>query len=197
MPHTCASEPYSVNYEQENKKLLTELNTNTESVHANPDNLNFYLAETGLIKLNFKIIKKKTINSHFGEIELAIIGDSHYFMLQNYFIEIMTCSEENYTGNNLLFSEAKKTDFRLVHKFDTFRYSFSVKTENFSDTQKFLQFEKELLNKEGIFAHAFHEKTAITALQFTDSKNTFSLATWHTYPEYRKVIGSESVLKCF
>lgn len=176
------------------KKLLTKLNTNTESVHANPDNLNFYLAKIGLVKPNFKIIKQKTIAAHIGDIELAIIGDSHYFILKNHFIEIMTCSEENYSDKNLLFSEKRKTDFNLEYKFNTFQYKFSVKTENFSDTKKFLQFEKELLNKEGIFAHAFNKNSAITALHFTDNKNIFSLATWHTYPEYGKVIVSESFI---
>ena len=165
-----------------------------EELHSNPNNLNFYLAKNNLLTSNFEIIKKQTLNSNFGEIELAIIGSSHYFILKNSFIEIMTCSEEDYNNGNLIFKESKQTNFKLKHNFESFLYTFSVETEHFNDTASFLNFEKSLLeNKEG-FYHAFDKQSAITSINYTNTNNKFSLLTFHTYPEYNTIIRSETEL---
>ncbi len=166
----------------------------TENLHTNPDNLNFYLAKGGLSEPQFEIIKKQNFNSAFGEIEIAIIGESHYFLVKNKFIEIMTCSEEKYTNEQLIFNETKSSNFTVEHQFDSFLYKFSVKTEQFSDSESFSNFEKKLLANKASFSHAFAEKTAITSINYTNTKNKFNLTTYHTYPEYNKVITSETQL---
>ena len=165
-----------------------------ENVYSNPDNLNFYLAKSDLNNPNFEIIKKQNFMSNFGEIEIAIIGSSHYFLLKDSFIEIMTCSEEKYTNEQLIFNEDKHSDFVFEHKFDSFLYRFSAKTKQFNDLSSFLNFERTLLTKKTGFYHAFSEKSAITSIDYTNTNNEFLLSTHHTYPEYNKIISSETQL---
>jgi len=170
-------------------------NITTEELHANPDNLNFYLAKSDLLDPSFEIIQKQTFESAFGEIEVAIIGSSHYFLLKNNFIEIMTCSEEEYQHGQLIFNETKKNSFAFEHQFSSFNYKLSVKTEDFANTSSFLNFEKMLLEDRTGFFHAFSKKSAITAINYVSTPNVFMLKTKHTYPEYNKVISSITELR--
>jgi hypothetical protein len=165
-----------------------------EDIYSNPDNLNFYLAVGDLNSKNFEIIKKENFISDFGEIELAIIGSSHYFSLKDNFIEILTCSDEKYSDNQLIFSEEKKKNFRFEHRFPAFIYKFSAETKQFSKHEDFLTFEKTLLEKRKGFFHAFCDNSAITSINYINSKNNFLLETYHTYPEYSKIISSETQL---
>ena len=169
-------------------------NITTEELHANPDNLNFYLAKSDLIDPSFEIIKKQTFESAFGEMELAIIGSSHYFLLKGQFIEIMTCSEEEYQHGQLIFNETKQNSFTFGHLFNSFSYKLSVKTENFADTTSFLNFEKMLLKDKTGFFHAFSKNSAITAINHISTPDVSMLKTKHTYPEYNKVISSVTEL---
>jgi len=168
-----------------------------EGLYSNPDNLNFYLAKGDLNNKNFEIIKKQNFNSVFGNIELAIIGSSHYFLLENKFIEILTCSEEKYSNNQLIFNEEKRKNFTFEHKFNDFLYKFSAKTKQFSNTDVFLDFEKTLLEEKNGFVHAFTNNSAITSINYKNTNNKFSLITHHTYPEYNKVISSKTQLSFF
>lgn len=166
----------------------------TENLHKNPNNLNFYLSKTGLKKSTFEIIKKQNFNSIFGEIEIAIIGESHYFLIKGQFIEIMTCSEEKYTNEDLIFTEKESKNFTFNHQFHLFTYQFSVVTDYFSDSESFFNFEKKLLADSESFSYAFAKNSAITSINYTSSKNKFVLLTYHTYPEYNKIIRSRTEL---
>ena len=166
----------------------------TDDIYSNPDNLNFYLTKDNLNNKNFEVIKKQNLISIFGKIELAIIGSSHYFILENHFTEILTCSEEKITNNQLIFNETQRKSFKFQHKFDGFLYKFSAKTKQFSTTDDFVNFENILLKETNTFIHAFKNKSAITSINNINTNNIFLLQTHHTYPEYNIVISSETQL---
>ncbi len=174
--------------------MLTYQNNSKEEKHSDPQNLNFYLAKNNFNMLDFEVIKKKNLESNFGNIELAIIGSSHYFKLSNYFIEIMTCSQEEFDHKQLFVSEKGNNNFTRSLNFESFSYKFSVKTNFFADTKIFKGFENSLLEKKDTLVHQFYKNSDITALQFLNLKKSFSFKSWHTYPQHNKIIYSETEL---
>ena len=177
-----------------NPKVYSELygKGRSEAVHNNPDNLAFYLFENKISGLDFEIIKLKKLQTVFGAVELAIIGSSHYFKLENIFTEILTCSEKQPQLQQLIYSEKKDKDFQFSTRFVDVNYSVSVRSIEYQDKKEFIRFEKELLSKQDIFAHAFEKQSAITALHYKNTENMFLLQTWHTYPDYKKIVFSTS-----
>ena len=170
-------------------------NNKLEELHANPDNLIFYLIKGGFSTLNFEIIKKINLDSVFGNIELAIIGSSHYFRLGNIFTEIITCAREKPKTGQLILSKTKHDEFHYLHNFKTFEYETKLKTTAYPNTEAFTGFEKSLLKKESLFLHAFSKDSDITALHYQNTESTFLLQTWHTYPKFNKVIYSITSLQ--
>ena len=164
-----------------------------QKIHSNPSYLSFCLTDDRQNKNNFEIIKKISIEIFAGTLEAAIIGSSHYLRLENVFFEILSCSIEKFENGNIFF-ETKNVDFfSFEKKFERFEYRFFAETKNFENPEFFKNFEQELL-KTGKLVHSFNENSAITCLDFESIKDKFLFKTWHTYPEFLKVIYSETVL---
>ena len=176
-------------------KELYDRKQTKESLHSNPDNLSYYLFENKDIQLSFELIKKISLNTKFGSVELAIIGSSHYFQLDNIFTEILTCSNNKHTSNHLIHHQSNRDNFRFTKIFKHLKYIVSVQSTGFMDFKDFDEFERALLQRKDVFLHCFEEKSAITALHYKNTDKFFMLQTWHSYPEYRKVIFSETVLQ--
>lgn len=176
-----------------NPKIYKELykKSKGEALHSNPDNLKFYLFGNKVSDLDFKIIKKTKIDTSFGIVEIAIIGSSHYLKLDNYFTEILTCSEKSIHNSNIFITKQKFDSFDLDKQINDIIYKISVQSINYTDKAKFTEFEMSLYNG-NYFMYAFDKKSAITALKYEKSKENFRLKTWHTYPEYNKVIYSNT-----
>ncbi len=162
--------------------------------HSNPNYLSYYLSGNGFENVNFKILKKINLKTCFGKSELAIIGSSHYFKLEGFFFELLTCTEEKPKNESFICCKQAYPNFNYKHNFIFFDYHFFTKTTNFSDKKLFFDFEKSLLNNDKNLFHAFCNNSAITALNFENNKDNFILKTWHTYPEYKSVIYSKTKL---
>ncbi len=178
-----------------NPKVYKGLYKNSADLHNNPDNLAYYLFDEKNNHLKFDLIKKINLQTNFGNIELAIIGSSHYFLLENNFMEILTCSQNTNYLSGIIASHKNQSDFLFKNDFSNFTYSVSIQTRNFLKKTDFQKFEYELLNKKEVLIHAFEKQSAITALQYKIFDTQFLLHTWHTYPDFKKVISSESLLK--
>ena len=181
----CSPKIYKELYKTREKKVL----------HSNPDNLSYYLFGNKDINLNFELIKKINLDTKFGAVELAIIGSSHYFQLDNVFTEILTCSDKKNVNNNLIHHQANQDNFNFSKNFKHFKYIISVRSTGFDEIKEFDEFEQTLLQRKDVFLHCFEKNSAITALHYKETDNFFMLQTWHSYPEYRKVIFSETVLQ--
>ncbi len=177
-----------------NPGVYKELYKKQSGLHNNPDNLAYYLFDNKINHLKFELIKKINLQTNFGNIELAIIGSSHYFLLENNFMEILTCSQDTNYQTGIIASHKNQSDFKFKNDFSNFTYSVSIQTRNFLKKTEFQKFENELLNKKGAFTHSFEKQSAITALQYKTFDAKFLLQTWHTYPDYKKIILSESIL---
>ncbi len=179
-----------------NTKVYKELygKGRSEELHSNPDNLAFYLFNKDVAGLDFEVIKKQNFMTVFGQAELAIIGSSHYFKLNNYFTEILTCSANQAGNNQLVYTAKNRENFQFKTTFNELLYTVSVRSTEYACIEEFISFEQVLLKKQNILLYAFEQKSAITALHYLNTNKQFLLQTWHTYPEHRKVVFSESLL---
>jgi hypothetical protein len=179
-----------------NSKVYKELykKGRNEELHSNPDNLAFYFFNKEISGLDFDIIKKQSFMTIFGQAELAIIGSSHYFKLENHFTEILTCSTKQADNTELIYTAKNRENFQFKTSFNELLYTVSVRSTEYTSIEEFISFEQELLKKQNMLLHVFEQKSAITALHYLNTDKQFLLQTWHTYPEYRKVIFSESLL---
>jgi hypothetical protein len=176
-----------------NTKVYKELykKGRREVLHSNPDNLAFYLFGNEVSGLDFEVIKKNNFQSAFGNIELAIIGSSHYFKLDNYFTEILTCSDKTIKNSAIVTSKQNIETYDYHIAVSKLLYRVSIQNIRYTDKNNFKKFELSLLSNE-YFTHAFGKKSAVTALKYENNKNLFRLKTWHTYPEYTQVIYSQT-----
>lgn len=174
-------------------KVYKELYKKNVGLHTNPDNLSFYLFDKKISDLKFEVIKNLKVQTNFGSAELAIIGSSHYLLLENHFMEILTCSQDIKNQPELILHK-KQNEFYFKKDFNHYTYSISVQTSVFGK-KEFQDFESALINRKDLFIHAFKKQSAITALHYQNTSDQFLLKTWHTYPDYQKIISSETLLK--
>ncbi len=164
-----------------------------DSLYSDPKNLIYYLLSSDFTDLHAKIIKKQKIATHLGTVEIAIIGASHYFKLENNFIEILSCLHEN--ANDKCFEQRKS--FETLHISKTIKnlnYTCAVRKDYFSNKLAFEVAENQIYQQENTLIHAFDGKSAITALVLNQQQDSLVLKTWHSYPESLVVVYSESEL---
>ncbi len=159
--------------------------------YTNPDNLYYYLINDSEAQLNVDIIKQKIISTNFGNIELAIIGSSHYMKLDNTFTELLSCTHEDIKDNLLI---VKKNDdaINFSYQFDNLTYLTKIITERKKTESEFIQAEQLLYNQNNDLKHFFCKNTALTSLKTSVYKNRCVVQTWHTYPEHFKIVYSST-----
>jgi len=165
---------------------------NHKLLYTNPQNLKFYLARGKISQLKSQIIKKKNIKTELGEVEIAIIGASHYFQFNNCVYEILTCLSENIEKEQLIFNKKNIVSLKESHELDKFFYQIRIHKEKFENKEDFSQKEQFILQKKHSLIHCFSNKSAITALDLHHNSEEINLKTIHTYPEYKKIIYSHS-----
>lgn len=163
-----------------------------KQLYTNPKNLNFYLARGKISQLKSQIIEKKNIKTKLGEVEIAIIGASHYFQFNNCVYEILTCLAENIEKKQTIFNIKNIVRLKESHELAQFFYQIKIQKEKFENTEDFLQKEQVILQKKHSLIHCFSDKSAITALDLQHNSEEINLKTIHTYPEYNKIIYSHS-----
>ncbi len=157
--------------------------------YSNPNNLNFYLTNGSETDTEMNVLKNTYISTPLGQLELAIIGSSHYLRLENYFWELLTCSDERIAPENLLISR-RETDFKYTHHFDRFVYKIAVWGEKVLSEKEFLGKEQSIYSQANSITHFFAPNTSLTALSINRLGNEYKIHTWHTYPEKLTIIYS-------
>ena len=167
--------------------------TEIDSLYSDPKNLIYYLLSSNFSDLHAKIIKKKKIATHLGTVEIAIIGASHYFKLENNFIEILSCLPENV--NDKCFEQRKSFETLSISKtIKNLNYTCTVRKDYFSNKSAFEMAENQIYQQKNTLIHAFEGKSAITALILNQQQDNLVLKTWHSYPESFVVVYSETQL---
>ncbi len=161
--------------------------------YQNPQSLHYYLLSTIPNSNEIKIIDKQTIPTTLGLCELAIIGSSHYFAIENIFCEMLTCSELKNNDSKVLFQNSVSTNFQHEFHFEKFTYKFQIEINSLPENL-FFQLETELFNKKESIKHAFSGNSALTVLQFSN-ENALKLATWHTYPESFQIVKTLTICR--
>lgn len=162
--------------------------------YTNPNNLNYYLIGNSVENLNVQIIKQKFIATSIGNIEIAIIGSSHYIRLDNVFTELLTCTNEQIKKDELIITNSGSY-MRHVHKFGKLNYQTSIHSVKKASKSDFITEEQAIYSQENDLKHYFYNNTALTALKLQskgDSK--YTIDTWHSYPEYLSIVYSTTEL---
>jgi len=161
-------------------------------LYTNPKNLNFYLAKGKISQLKSQIIEKKSIKTELGEVEIAIIGASHYFQFNNCVYEILTCLAENIEKEQIIFNKKNIVSLKESYELANFFYQIIIQKEKFENEEVFLQKEQNILQKKHSLVHCFSDKSAITALNLQHNSEEINLKTIHSYPDFNTIVYSHS-----
>ncbi len=155
--------------------------------------LQYFLFKNFPDSLGCNLIVKSTTLFNTLEIEIAIIGGSHYFFVKNNFVEVLTCSEIDEKQQKSLMKVSSFNNFELSQKFETFEYQ--IKIENIKMTkEKFYKSEKNIIASQNTLIHCFADNSAITALEIKQIDKTLTFETLHTYPETYNIVKSVTSL---
>lgn len=163
-------------------------------VHAEPENLIYYLFTKKPEKLEAEIIKEKHFSDKTGKFRIAIIGSSHFFTMENCFTEILSCTNEQTPSENLLCRKSFNKNVSFSDTIGKCKYQFDAKTKLFENKQEYIKFEQEIVKSKPDLIHFFEAQTALTAIDFGTYKESAELKTWHGYPDFNKMIISKTVI---
>lgn len=135
-----------------------------------------------------KIFGQLHAETSFGKLEVAIIGSSHYLLIEDAMVEIISCHPANVKSASPIYHTLIREDFTYGYVFNGFTYHFSVKRNRYT-TEAFVLLEQQLANEKFDLFHPFKDQSAITAIRLDRTKADFiSVLTWHTYPETSTII---------
>ncbi len=166
--------------------------------HADPRNLTYYLIKGNCKAVDNEIIDKVVLESSLGKIELGIIGSSHYFKLNDEFTEILTCSELNNLDETLILN---KTTFDNQLKTLNIKHLYNkllgtqISTTEYKTFAEFQNAELGILAFERPILHHFFSKNSdLTTIRFHDNPTLSSVSTYHTYPEFRVIVSTSTLM---
>ena len=161
--------------------------------YQNPYLLHYYLLEELPVEIEKQVLQKVQIS--FGEIdiEVAVIGSSHFLHLPNCFCEVLSCLPPE-IPNDLLFQQQVQTNFFYQTFFQKFDYQVFISFHHLGK-HEFMRFEKNLLNQTHLLCHSFEEQSAITSIQLIENhQHLIKIRTWHTYPESCVVVQTQTLI---
>jgi hypothetical protein len=162
--------------------------------YQDPYHLRYFLSVQKNEYLNQQVIKKVNLDFKEQNLELAIIGGSHFLHLQGSFCELFTCAPPP-ALDYFIYSKTQDVPFSVNHQFDGFLYTFHLFFQKY-EQEAFKHFEKELTAEEHLLFHAFEKESAITSIQLLEKQShRLRLVTWHTYPENQVVVRTLTTLK--
>jgi len=160
----------------------------------NSADLKYYLIQ-GAPPRFLSIYMQKTIQFCDKNIELAIIGSSHFIYLENQFSEILSCHDFEVDEKNKI-QIVKKADEKPVF-FETknLRYSFTMIIKMLNPIE-FLNFEEFILHSNFTLKMAFLGTSAWTVVDAEEIlPNKLRILTIHTYPENDSVVFTTSLIR--
>lgn len=158
-----------------------------------PYNLEYYLL-TDIPDNEIQILNKFSEETAFGEIQIAVVGSSHFFYLYKEFCELLTCRSLKRSNDFFCMKDIKEQFLTYKQIFDNFSYDFSLDLSVFSD-KEFSKLENNLNQSKHTLIHAFNRQSALTVLDFKNiSENKLKLETWHTYPESLVSVHTETLI---
>ncbi len=174
------------------KNTIENTSLVSEHLYSNPKNLIYYLFKPQFADIKAIIIKKYIVLSSFGAIEIAIIGASHYFKLENYFTELLSCLPEKASSKELFMQTNSFEAMINSSKLNDLNYKFSTKQTEYLSAVQFNEAELQISAQKNTLIHAFKGQSAITALQLAHNNTEIILKTWHTYPDFLRIVYSET-----
>lgn len=161
--------------------------------YQNPYELHYCLLKELPTEIEKQVLAKVQIPFGDINIDLAVIGSSHFLHFPDYFCEILTClPPKNLT--HLVFQQQVQANFFYQTFFQKFDYQVYI---SFHDVGKnaFMRFEKNLLDQSHVLCHSFEKESAITSIQLIENhQHLIKIQTWHTYPEKFVVVQTQTLI---
>ncbi len=172
---------------QNNKNSIPQ-----KAKHANPLYLNYYLFGDTNFENKFKIIDKKLTDTLIGKLEIAIIAESHYIMLDNVFTELLSCSD-NIKIPSIPIKKQSSPRMQFSYKFNSFLYSTSIYNKEFADDKIFKKEEQKIATQKNLLFHFFEKNTALTSIILKENSNQRCIIeTCHSYPDFNTIVYSKT-----
>lgn len=159
--------------------------------HSNPYNLHYILSKS-LPEKGINVISKKDIITDFGSCTMAIIGSSHYIIINNSIVEILTCNK--LTDTSFIINRNLDTcdKHKFCFSFNKVVYNSEIEVSG-ENILSFNILESNLLKSGADLIFAFEKNSAITSLKVIENKKgLFSFETFHTYPGYNVIVRTKS-----
>lgn len=160
-------------------------------IHTNPAHLNYYFSGAIPSTLKLEVLNRLEFQTGFGQVELAIIGSSHYVKYNNTYLELLTCTNEQFEPDALI-KQLQKNNFDYNYQTTTLNYQIQVREMAYSNHAQFRLAEADVLQKKPIMHRYFSNDEAITAIDYKLTETAIIVETWHGYPDYFKLIYSKS-----
>ncbi|HIP33750.1 MAG TPA: DUF2617 family protein [Bacteroidia bacterium] len=171
---------------------------NLEYVDQSPSELNLNIFYKKFNKTKLMVINKEIIKLDDFDIEIAIIGASHYIEVKKnnelLFAEVFACialEDSNLTLNPSEISYEDKLTFN--DDYDGINYKFQYLELDME--KEISQFEIERFNHENILEYDFsknHLEPAVTSLILGINTKNIILESLHVYPNHNKAIITKS-----
>lgn len=158
------------------------------------------------LNIKFNILKNRVIDWQGVTLDFSIIGSSHFVKVdtadENKLIELIACIESKDTADGVVVQQdrlANFPDYIFARRFNgSYQYSFSSQSieDSVRDDQEFRK--KYIDNSCDIYLEYIFpsiEDLAVTSIEVTRGDRQLSWVTYHSYPEEKMIIRTQSRLE--
>jgi len=143
----------------------------------------------------FTVLESRKLTLAGLELEIGIIGESHFLCIEDFFSEVLACVDPKETA---FFSEEINEDrVSFVNDFHGLEISTLVFKYSLEDSSEDIDFILNFFKQKSILSYTFprcpdteYPFDPITALSIEEDNNEITIMTLHAYPNEGKIVYS-------